>query len=83
MDHLHCCHPLLHKYIVQGLTILVVQGRLVGHKQAMWEGLALDILSDPTNAYHSLLDFMKLTATRHAPVAQEAVDCPGNSLLPL
>jgi hypothetical protein len=65
-SHLCRCHPLLHKYIICALTLLV-QGSLANHK-AMWEGLAPGILSDATKAaaHHSLLNFLKLTMMRRA-----------------
>ena len=80
-NHLRCCHPLPHKFVVRALTL--VQGGLAGHK-TMWEGLAPNILSEAaeTTAHRSLLDFLKITATRRAPVTGQAGDRPPESQLP-
>jgi hypothetical protein len=80
-NHLRRCHPLSHKYIMPSL--MLVQGGSASHK-TMWEGLAPDILGDAaeTAAHCSLLDFLKITATRHAPPAGQAADCPAESQLP-
>jgi hypothetical protein len=80
-NHLWCCHLLPHKYSVR--TLMLVQGGLADHK-TMWEGLASDILLEPavTAAHRSLLDFLKLTATRRPLIAGQTADCPAETQLP-
>jgi hypothetical protein len=80
-NHLQRCHPLPHKCIVRALTL--VQGGLADHNN-MWEGLTSDIFINPakTAAHRSLLDFLKLTATRRPPIAGQTVDCPAETQLP-
>jgi hypothetical protein len=74
------CHPSPHKFIVRALTL--VQGGRADHK-IMWAGLAPDILAEPAElaAHCSLLDFLKLTATRRPPNAGQAVDRPAETQL--